>query len=128
MHIFLRSLFLFLIKTCINSVFTQKDDKKEESNWDVSNPYPKDWSFKTVNLETNDGTWMNLDVSPDGKSIVFDLLGAISQFLNESVEKINFYWENNKYNSTFNGMKVPKALCSQIVFAMGPAIKFLNIT
>lgn len=77
MHNFLRSLFLFIIITSVNSVFAQKNDKKEESKWDVSNPYPNDWNFKTVNLETNEGTWMNLDVSPDGESIVFDLLGDI---------------------------------------------------
>ncbi len=28
-------------------------------------------------LDTNEGTWMNVDVSPDGKRIVFDLLGDI---------------------------------------------------
>lgn len=77
MHNFLRSLFLFIIITSVNSVFAQKNDKKEESKWDVSNPYPNDWNFKTVNLKTNEGTWMNLDVSPDGESIVFDLLGDI---------------------------------------------------
>ncbi|HLG03934.1 MAG TPA: amidohydrolase [Bacteroidia bacterium] len=46
----------------------------EKPKWDVNNP-PGD--FKTVNFTVNEGTWMNLDVSPDGKSIVFDLLGDI---------------------------------------------------
>lgn len=32
---------------------------------------------KTFNIQTNEGTWMNLDVSPDGQEIVFDLLGDI---------------------------------------------------
>jgi len=32
---------------------------------------------KTVSFTTDEGTWMNLDVSPDGKEIVFDLLGDI---------------------------------------------------
>lgn len=31
----------------------------------------------TVAFETTEGTWMNLDVSPDGRWIVFDLLGDI---------------------------------------------------
>ncbi|MDB5004654.1 MAG: translocation protein TolB [Mucilaginibacter sp.] len=32
---------------------------------------------KKVTITTTEGTWMNLDVSPDGKTIVFDLLGDI---------------------------------------------------
>jgi len=31
----------------------------------------------TVRFETGEGTWMNLDVSPDGRTMVFDLLGDI---------------------------------------------------
>lgn len=54
---------------------TDKPKKKEEEKkWDVSNP---PGTFKEVTITTNEGTWMNLDVSPDGKSIVFDMLGDI---------------------------------------------------
>lgn len=60
---------LVLIST---SLFAQEKDKK----WDVSNP-EGDWNFKEVNLTTDEGTWMNLDVSPDGTKIAFDLLGDI---------------------------------------------------
>lgn len=31
----------------------------------------------TVSISTDEGTWMNVDVSPDGESLVFDLLGDI---------------------------------------------------
>src|ERR671912_385732 len=31
----------------------------------------------TVTFATDEGTWMSLDVSPDGKSIAFDLLGDL---------------------------------------------------
>ena len=32
---------------------------------------------KNFSISTNEGTWMNLDVSADGQEIVFDLLGDI---------------------------------------------------
>jgi Tol biopolymer transport system component len=52
-----------------------KDKDKEKPKWDVANPpYPFD---VTVNLDVTTGTWMSLDVSPDGKEIAFDLLGDI---------------------------------------------------
>ncbi|MDG1529307.1 MAG: amidohydrolase family protein [Polaribacter sp.] len=50
--------------------------QKKAAKWDVNNPH-KDWKYNTFKLDTNEGTWMNLDVSPDGKTIVFDLLGDI---------------------------------------------------
>ena len=52
------------------------DEKKEDEKpkWDVNNP-PGEW--KDVSIDTDEGTWMSVDVSPDGKEIVFDLLGDI---------------------------------------------------
>jgi hypothetical protein len=32
---------------------------------------------RTVAFETDEGTWMSLDVSPDGETLVFDLLGDL---------------------------------------------------
>ncbi len=32
---------------------------------------------REINFKTNEGTWMSLDVSPDGKMIAFDLMGDI---------------------------------------------------
>jgi dipeptidyl aminopeptidase/acylaminoacyl peptidase len=32
---------------------------------------------RTLNFTTNEGSWMSLDVSPDGSTIVFDLLGDL---------------------------------------------------
>ena len=50
----------------------------EEDVWDVAHP-PYSVSAKPVEIDVTEGTWMSLDVSPDGKSIVFDLLGDIYQ-------------------------------------------------
>lgn len=51
------------------SAFAQDTPK-----WDVTNPgFPAD----TVTFTQTEGTWMNLDVSPDGREIAFDLLGDI---------------------------------------------------
>jgi len=47
---------------------------QEKSKWDVNNP---PGVFKEVSFVTNEGTWMNIDMSPDGKFIAFDLLGDI---------------------------------------------------
>jgi Tol biopolymer transport system component/imidazolonepropionase-like amidohydrolase len=48
--------------------------KQEAPQWDVSNP---PGNYREVRFTTDEGTWMNLDVSPDGRDIVFDLLGDI---------------------------------------------------
>ena len=63
--------FLSFVFLSITVSFSQEKDK-----WDVANP-PGDWDYQELKFTTNEGTWMNLDVSPDGKSIVFDLLGDI---------------------------------------------------
>lgn len=52
----------------------QKNEKDEKKEWDVNNP-PGETTLATI--KTSTGTWMNLDVSPNGKTIIFDLLGDI---------------------------------------------------
>lgn len=50
------------------------DAEKKQPQWDVNNPGdPR----KTITIKTSESTWTNVDVSPDGKTIVFDLLGDI---------------------------------------------------
>lgn len=53
-----------------------KDKDKTEDQWDVAAP-GYGFNYKKHSFETDEGTWMNLDVSPDGKTIVFDLMGDI---------------------------------------------------
>ena len=49
-------------------------DTANDSKWDVNSP-PGKPIFVDINVEQ--GTWMSVDVSPDGETIVFDLLGDI---------------------------------------------------
>ena len=50
------------------------DQPTEKAKWSVNAPQGQ---FKDANIDVTSGTWMNVDVSPDGKTIVFDLLGDI---------------------------------------------------
>ncbi len=43
--------------------------------WDVN--APTGLRMREVRIATDEGTWMNVDVSPDGQRIAFDLLGDI---------------------------------------------------
>lgn len=64
-----RKILLFAALVCAYSTHAQ-----EKKKWDVNNP---GGPFKEVSFTVAEGTWMNLDVSPDAKHIVFDLLGDI---------------------------------------------------
>jgi len=57
-------------------VFADNDGaaKADKEKWDVMNPPGKK---RNVRIDVTEGTWMSLDVSPDGKTIAFDLLGDI---------------------------------------------------
>ncbi len=66
----MKKLLLLTFSTITFSLFAQ--DKKPK--WDVNNP-PGD--YKEIEITTTEGTWINLDVSPDGKTIAFDMLGDI---------------------------------------------------
>ena len=46
----------------------------QEALWDVTAPHG---TGTEVSFDVDEGTWMNLDVSPEGQEIVFDLLGDI---------------------------------------------------
>jgi len=47
----------------------------ETPKWDVNAPPGQ--RLRQVPINVREGTWMNLDVSPDGRTIAFDLLGDI---------------------------------------------------
>ncbi|WGL15383.1 amidohydrolase family protein [Microbulbifer bruguierae] len=47
---------------------------KKADKWDVNQP---PYELKSVPLDTRETTWSNLDISPDGATIIFDMLGDI---------------------------------------------------
>lgn len=51
-----------------------KAGDKDEKKWDVNAAHGP---TKTIAFDTDEGTWMDLDVSPDGREIAFSLLGDI---------------------------------------------------
>ena len=46
----------------------------DDAEWDVAHP---PLPTRSIPIEVSEGTWMSLDVSPDGQTIAFDLLGDI---------------------------------------------------
>ncbi|MEM9525294.1 MAG: amidohydrolase family protein [Bacteroidota bacterium] len=60
-------LFFTIVSTCGSA----------QDKWDVQQPTGDDWGWKNVNFTTTEGTWMSLDLSPDGQTIAFDMLGDI---------------------------------------------------
>lgn len=63
---------LTLALACTSGAFAQ--NKKDAAKWDVNAP---PLPIRNVPINVDEGTWMNLDVSPDGQTIAFDLLGDI---------------------------------------------------
>ncbi len=58
---------LFLLTPILNA-------KEEDEKWSVAEPPDETYE---IEIDTDEGTWMSLDVSPDGKWVVFDMLGDI---------------------------------------------------
>ena len=49
--------------------------EEKAPKWDVA--APPGLTLRQIAIDTDEGSWMNLDVSPDGRTIAFDLLGDI---------------------------------------------------
>src|SRR5262245_34516451 len=53
---------------------TKAPAKKPDPAADINKPRA---DARVVAFETHEGTWISVDVSPDGKTLAFDLLGDI---------------------------------------------------
>jgi Tol biopolymer transport system component/imidazolonepropionase-like amidohydrolase len=58
----------------VSAVPALQAQEKAAAEWDTTKARG---ATREIDFETSEGTWMALDVSPDGKRIVFDLLGQI---------------------------------------------------
>ena len=65
--------FILLITSLTITSQTAKESPKDSLSkaWDVTTPA---LPFKEVTINTDEGTWMSVDISPDGSTLVFDLL------------------------------------------------------
>ena len=67
--------FVLLFAVPASSQETKQDGKQDtKSSWDVTQARGK---TRDIDFDTQEGTWMSMDISPDGKWIVFDLLAQI---------------------------------------------------
>ncbi len=57
--------------------------------WDVNQPLGPS---RTLEFTTDEGTWMNLDVHPDGSEIIFDLLGDLHNGVVYDASSMNQLW------------------------------------
>jgi Tol biopolymer transport system component/imidazolonepropionase-like amidohydrolase len=62
------------IGTPVEDTVQPRPSAMRVGDWDVNQSLGPS---KTLSFETSEGTWMNVDVSPDGGTLVFDLLGDL---------------------------------------------------
>lgn len=63
-----------LLLATLLSILTTAPHAAEEKSWDVNSPPGE---RREIPIDVRSGTWMSVDVSPDGRYVLFDLLGDI---------------------------------------------------
>lgn len=79
--IFYRKNFTWLMILALLGVAIPASAQENETKQDSTKKEKKEGLSlepgRKIKLKTDEGTWMNLDVSPDGKTIAFDLMGDL---------------------------------------------------
>lgn len=52
----------------------KKTVEKKKPKWDVLNP---PYRLNSLSIDTNETTWSSLDITPDGNTMIFDMLGDL---------------------------------------------------
>ncbi len=66
---------IFLSTTALMAAGAAAQDTGDDAEWDVN--APPGVEITQVPIEVDEGTWMDVDVSPDGRTVAFSLLGDI---------------------------------------------------
>lgn len=66
--------FPFLVTAFTAPSYAKEKKAEDEAKWDVSAP---PGPTRTVTIETDETTWSDVDVSPDGTTLVFNALGDL---------------------------------------------------
>lgn len=70
--------FRFALLVCLAAALTLPASSglsaQQAAKWNINDPVGP---TSSIEFDTNEGTWMNVDVSPDGRQVIFDLLGDI---------------------------------------------------
>ena len=73
----MKKIVLFLLIFAVNNTaFAQKDSTKVDTKVTNKKGLPLK-EARSLSIKTDTGTWLSLDVSPDGKTLAFDLLGDL---------------------------------------------------
>jgi imidazolonepropionase-like amidohydrolase/Tol biopolymer transport system component len=75
MKLLIKSALLAGVSFASASAIAQDKASDEKPKWDVA--APPGLTVRQIEINTDQGSWMNLDVSPDGRTLAFDLLGDI---------------------------------------------------
>ena len=72
------SLLLSMLMLSLSAIATDEEaattTEEKKTAWDVSSPPGE---RRDIPIDARSGTWMSVDVSPDGKRVAFDMLGDI---------------------------------------------------